>query len=94
VLEKAPAPCSTEPIDSVTVANWTRARYVKEAQGASWVVHQESADDVVLVANAAFYDSVGRKQEPCIIDPARAQDKGSRLYHRSSSFRAPYFDRV
>jgi hypothetical protein len=72
VLEKVPGPRSTEPVHAIGIANWTRARYVKEAQGASWVIHQESADDVVLVADATPYDSIGTKQEPCVIDPSRA----------------------
>jgi hypothetical protein len=58
------------------------------------VIHQESADHVVLVTNATPYDSIGTEQEPCIIDPSRAQDKSLRLDRCSFAFRTPYFDRI
>src|ERR1700730_11579510 len=55
------------------------------ADSSAQMIHQEPADDIVLVAQSGGMDTVGNQQQARVLDGACSQHRGPSLYPRADA---------
>ena len=72
-------------LDHVGTAGVARIRRLEMTGEEVRVIHEITADQVVLVADAASCAATRRQQQPCVLDAAAGQHDGSGLYRHATS---------